>query len=204
VIGLVGGVGSGKSTLARLLCQKHPVQIVEGDAAGHHALTLPSVKANLRKLFGDSIFTPTGEIDRRQLSRLVFGSSPEQVTRRKQLEQIVHPRIKTELSRQIRQARTNPQIEAVILDAAILLETGWRKFCDVIVFVDVPLAQRAARVHENRGWSREQLRLREQSQLPLTEKRKEADYVVDNSGDPQTALAQLETIFQNITHTASR
>jgi dephospho-CoA kinase len=199
VIGLVGGVGSGKSCLSRLLSEKHPIQIVEGDAAGHQVLTEPAVKESLRASFGDGIFTPEGEVDRRQVSRLVFGSAPEQIAARKNLEQIVHPRIKEILTRQVELARAQPGIEAVILDAAVMLETGWRELCDRVVFVDVPLELRVRRVHDNRGWSREQLQQREESQFPLEQKRKEADDVVDNSGEVSVALSQLETVFRRFT-----
>jgi dephospho-CoA kinase len=204
VIGLVGGVGSGKSFLARLLRERHPIQIVEGDPAGHQVLAEPAIKENLRTAFGDGVFTPGGEVDRRQVSRLVFGSSPEQMAARQKLEKIVHPRITEILTRQVELARSQPGIEAVILDAALMLETGWRNLCDIVVFVDVPLEQRLKRVQATRGWSREQLQLREESQFPLERKRKEAHDVVDNSGDVAVALSQLERIFSRITGPASR
>lgn len=198
VIGLVGGVGSGKSHLARLLCEKHPLVIVEGDSAGHQVLEEPSVKQSLRKVFGDGAFTPTGEVDRRQLSRAVFGSEPEQRAARSSLEQIVHPRIKEILARQVALARSRPDVEAVILDAAILLEAGWRPLCDAVVFIDAPLERRLARVKESRGWSRDDLRLREESQFSVERKRKEADYVVENSGDGPATLSQLENVLRQV------
>lgn len=196
MIGLVGGVGSGKSTLARLLSEKHPIQIVEGDSVGHQVLTEPEVKKSLRQIFGEVVFTAGGEIDRRQMSRLVFGSSPEQTTAREKLEQIVHPRIKSELTRQIELARATPGLEAIVLDAAVMLETGWRELCDAVVFVEVSFEQRLKRVFENRGWSREQLQQRELSQWPLDQKRQASTDMVDNSGDPQIAVKQLEQILQ--------
>jgi dephospho-CoA kinase len=198
VIGLVGGVGCGKSHLARLLHEKHPIEIVEGDKAGHLVLAEPSVKESLRKAFGECVFTSKGEVDRHQIGRLVFGSGPEQKAARKKLEQIVHPRISEILARQVALARSRSDVEAVILDAAILLEAGWRHICDVIVFIDAPFEIRLARVAKSRGWNREQLRSREESQFPLDRKRKEADCVVDNSGDEQVALLQLETMYSRV------
>lgn len=198
MIGLVGGVGSGKSHLARLLRDTHPIEIVEGDPAGHQVLTEPQTKDRLRKSFGSAVFTPAGEVDRRQLGRLVFGSAPEQLAARKQLEQIVHPRIAEILARQVALARSHPQVEAVILDAALLLEAGWRDLCDVVVFIDTPLEQRVERVKNSRGWSRDELQRREASQFPVERKRKEAQYVVDNSGEVQDAQRQLESIYSRV------
>ncbi len=200
MIGLVGGVSCGKSHLARLLHEKHPVEIVEGDAAGHEVLTDPAIKELLREAFGEGVFTAAGEVNRRQISRLVFGSEPTQQAARKKLEQIVHPRISEILARQVALAQSRPDVEAVILDAAILLEAGWRHICDAVVFIDTPLEKRVERVTSSRGWSRDELQLREESQFPLERKRKEADHVVDNSGDEQVALSQLETVYSRIVH----
>ena len=198
VIGLVGGVGCGKSHLARLLHEKYPIEIVEGDNAGHQVLTDPRVKESLREAFGEVVFASTGEVNRTQISRLVFGSEPQQQAARKKLEQIVHPRISEILARQVALARSRPDVEAVILDAAILLEAGWRHICDAVVFIDTPLEKRLERVTKSRGWSRDELRLREESQFPLERKRKEADHVVDNSGDVQVALSQLDTVYSRV------
>jgi dephospho-CoA kinase len=198
VIGLVGGVGCGKSHLARLLHEKHPIEIVEGDKAGHLVLAEPIVKERLRKAFGESVFTSNGEVDRPQISRLVFGSALEQQSARKKLEQIVHPRIAEILASQVALARSRPDVEAVILDAAILLEAGWRHICESLVFIDAPFEKRLERVMKSRGWSRDELMLREESQFPLQRKRKEADDVVDNSGDVQVALSQLESVYSRV------
>jgi dephospho-CoA kinase len=198
VIGLVGGVGCGKSHLARLLQKKLPIEIVEGDMTGHRVLTEQAVKHSLREAFGERVFTKEGEVNRSEISRLVFGSGPQQQAARKKLEEIVHPRISEILARRVARARSRPDVEAVILDAAILLEAGWRHICDVIVFIDAPFEIRLARVAKSRGWNREQLRSREESQFPLDRKRKEADCVVDNSGDEQVALSQLETVYSRV------
>ena len=198
MIGLVGGVGCGKSHLARLLHEKYPIEIVEGDMAGHQVLNEPPVKERLREAFGEGVFTSGGEVNRTQISRLVFGSEPQKQAARKKLEQIVHPRISEILARQVALARSRPDVEAVILDAAILLEAGWRHICDAVVFIDTPLEKRVERVTNSRGWSRDELRLREESQFPLERKRKEADHVVDNSGDVQVALSQLETVYSRV------
>jgi dephospho-CoA kinase len=198
VIGLVGGIGSGKSYLARLLREKHPIEIIEGDAAGHLVLLETSVKENLRKAFGDAVFTSRGEVDRSRVKVLVFGPGPEHKTALKKLEQIVHPRITELLARQIAQAQSRPDVEAIVLDAALLLEAGWRSLCDTVVYIDTPPDERLARVTKSRGWSRDELRFREESQFPVERKRKEAEYVVENSGDEQAALSQLEEIYSRV------
>lgn len=129
---------------------------------------------------------------------MVFGPGLEQKAARKKLEEIVHPRITEILTHQVALARSRPGVEAVILDAALLLETGWRDLCDVVVFIDTPFEQRLARVRQSRGWSRDELQLREASQYPLERKRTEADYVVENTDDGRPGLSQLETVYSQV------
>jgi dephospho-CoA kinase len=120
VIGLVGGIGSGKSFLSKELKKNHVVVIVEGDAAGHEVLKEKAVKQALRQTFGDRIFDSSGEVDRRRMSELVFGSGPAQVSARAALEAIVHPRITARLIQEIQKAQSQPGVEFVVLDAAVL------------------------------------------------------------------------------------
>lgn len=198
VVGLVGGIGSGKSHLARQLLGKHRIEIVEGDSAGHLVLEDLPVQEELRRIFGNEIFTADGKVDRPRLGKLVFGATPRHQAARTNLERIVHPRITEILKNQLDRARSRPDLDAVILDAALILEAGWRHLCDVVVFVDTSYEERLARVSRQRGWDRDELNAREASQLPLDQKRKEAQYVVDNSGDGRSALSQLESIFSRI------
>ncbi|MFN0055092.1 MAG: dephospho-CoA kinase [Planctomycetales bacterium] len=195
VIGLVGGVGSGKSYLAKQLQKHHPLQIVDADAVGHAVLKEPSVKEQIRRRFGEAVFDASGEIDRRRMGELVFGSGGAQRANRGALEQIVHPRITEILTSQIAAARGQPGVELVVLDAALLLEAGWRRLCDLVLFVDVPEAERRRRVEATRGWNGAQHAAREESQFDLARKRREADDVVDNSQSVESALRQIEAVL---------
>lgn len=198
VIGLVGGIGSGKSFLSKELQKKRRVAIVEGDPAGHLVLKEEPVKREIRRVFGDGVFDTNGEVDRRRMSERVFGSAPEPQAARAALEAIVHPRITERLIDEIAAARSQPGIELIVLDAALLLEAGWRKLCDRVIFVEATEEQRYARVAESRGWKLAEFQAREQSQYPLTRKRMEADDVVDNSQSGAHALAQLEAIVSRL------
>jgi len=198
VIGLVGGIGSGKSFLSKALSKRYRVALVEGDATGHQVLKEESIKRAIRDKFGGEVFDQEGEVDRRRMSSLVFGSSPQAREARAVLEAIVHPHITERLTQQIAAARVRPEIELVVLDAALLLEAGWRSLCDRVIFVDASDEQRLSRVEQSRGWSPAQLRAREESQFSLERKRREADDVIDNSRTADHALTQLEAILSRI------
>ena len=196
-MGLLGGVGSGKSTVARRAAECYGLTVVDADAAGHRALTTDDVKMRLRERFGDGIFDAGGAVDRSALAARVFGQAADRQAARKVLEQITHPAITAELERQIEQARTTG-VAALLLDAAVLLEAGWQRLCDAIIYIDVPAEVRSARVAASRGWSESQWRDREASQLTLDEKRRRADAVIDNRGTPDEAAHELAAALETV------
>ena len=129
-------------------------------------------------------------IDRSALARQVFGDHREQVAARHDLEQIVHPEIGRRITVEVALATANGRA-AVLLDAAVLLEAGWRQLCDLVVFVDTPDSIRLTRVQNNRNWTEDELRRREASQWSLDRKRQEADFVITNDRDLEYAGRQL-------------
>ena len=140
--------------------------------------------------------TANPQISRAALGRVVFGSDVAAETARRDLEAIVHPEIRSLLEREIRELRRQANIEAIVLDAAVLLEAGWNDLCDVVVFIDTPQADRVARVQAGRGWSAAELAKREASQWPLPRKRAAADAVLDNAGAVDDAAEKLNQIIR--------
>lgn len=204
LVGLVGGVGSGKSTIGQGLAQRMDVAILDADVAGHDALRQPEVKHALRTAFGAEIFDPAGEIVRPELGRIVFGDTPSARKNRESLERIVHPVIRSVLREQLTQHRSDAKVEAVLLDAALLLESGWESECDGVVFIDTPLERRQRWTGSSRAWSVEEHARREASQWPLDKKRAASDFVVDNSGDASASVDQLEKFVRGIVSLVSR
>ena len=190
VIGIVGGIGSGKSSVANWVAAHAKVSVLNADALGHEVLQLNAVKQALCQRFSDAILGTDGGIERSVLARRVFGTDADQLAARHDLEQIVHPEIGRRIAEKIEAAAAEDQ-EAVLLDAAILLEAGWRSKCDLVVFIDTPDPIRMERVREHRGWTQDELRLREMSQWSLMEKRRESDLIVKNDGEIERAGQQL-------------
>lgn len=181
IIGLVGGVGSGKSTLANWIGKNRSVHVIDGDATGHKVLTIDSVKKSLRDRFGDEIFDPQSqEINRKELGQCVWGDEQDKIHARKDLQKIVHPEIRNSFLSEIKSAQTDPKLEAVFMDAAVLLESGWKETCDAIVFVETRFEDRWDRVKHNRGWTKETLEKREESQFSLEKKKELSDFSVQN------------------------
>ncbi len=190
VIGIVGGIGSGKSAVANWVAAHSDMAVIDADKLGHDALKSEVVKDALLHRFGRDIFGVDGFINRSVLAKRVFGTNPDQIAAKHDLEQIVHPEIGRRISENVVLATNNGRW-AVLLDAAVLLEAGWRKLCNLVVFVDTPDGIRLSRVQKNRSWTEVELRQREASQWSLDRKRLEADFVIINDRDLDYAGRQL-------------
>ena len=160
-------------------------------------LSIPIVKDGIRRDFGDSVFAES-EINRKSLSRLVFGSQLHHQQALIKLEKIVHPEIRRQVEKKL--TEVSEETEVVVLDAAVMLEAGWNDLCDTIVFVDTPFETRLKRVEENRGWTADELRLRESSQVSLDDKQEVSEFVIDNSGSLENAIGQLASFIKNKPH----
>lgn len=197
VIGVIGGIGSGKSSVARWAAERLPVLLLDADQLGHRALKDPEIRAQLVAEFGPQIVDAAGEIDRRLLALRVFGDRAEEVQARQRLEAIVHPQLRAEMEQQLRSL--DPGLtQAVLLDAALLQEAGWDEVCDAVVFIEIPGAERARRVFNQRGWSAEELTTREASQWPVERKRSLATHRVWNTGSLAVAGAALGELVREL------
>jgi dephospho-CoA kinase len=191
VVGLIGGIGSGKSRVSAEFARRG-ARVIAGDQLGHEALRQPEIKARVVGRWGEGILDEQGEVNRRKLGGIVFADPQE----RKALEAISHPWIERRLTEEIEKARRDPAVALVLLDAAVLLEAGWNRHCDWLVYVHAPRAVRLRRLAGQRGWSEKEVDDRSRAQLPLTEKVSRADYVIDNSGPPEDAARQVDDLFR--------
>jgi len=195
VVGILGGVASGKSLVARYLEQRG-AGLLDADRAGHEVLRKPEIREAARARWGDAIFDQEGQIDRERLAEIVFAAPPEGPRERTFLEQLTHPEIGRLLEQQAAQMAADG-CQVAVLDAPLLLEAGWDRFCDTLVMVDTPREQRLERARK-RGWSEEDFIAREGVQESLDSKRKRADVVVDNSGSPEETQARLERFWHSL------
>ncbi|MBL8794018.1 MAG: dephospho-CoA kinase [Planctomycetia bacterium] len=193
VIGLIGGIGSGKSAVAAEFA-RHGGRIISGDALGHEALRQPAIRGRVVERFGRGILGPDGEIVRRELGRIVFADP----IARRDLEGLVFPYIEARIRDEIEAAQSAADMRFVLLDAAIMLETGWNKVCDWLVYIHVPRAMRLDRLQRQRGWSEKEVTAREQAQIPLTDKASHADFTVDNSGALAETGRQVYNLLQHL------
>lgn len=197
LVGIVGGVASGKSAVAKRLAELGAIRI-SADEIGHALLENDAeIRERVVELFGREIVAADGSLNRAAIASRVFGEEPTLSAGRRSLEAILHPAIRAESERRLKQAADEGVHRIAVLDAPLLIEAGWLPRCREVVFVDTPLEVRR-RLAAKRGWSTEELARRESNQVPLVEKRKVATIVIANSGDLPTLHRQVDGLFRDL------
>jgi len=193
-VGLTGGLASGKSLvgreLARLGCH-----VISADELGHEVM-LPGGEAYAPILaeFGPEILNAEGQIDRAKLAATVF-KDPERLEK---LTRIVHPAVTRRQQALVADIASREPGAIVVLEAAILVETGGYRNFDQLIVVVCRREQQIERALEREKSTREDVLARLDRQLPLEEKRKVADYVIDTSGTKDETLAQTRQVYESL------
>lgn len=183
VIGLIGGIGSGKSTAAAMLAELG-AQVVNADTVGHEVYRPGTVGFEaVVRAFGREIVSPAGDIDRRRLGAIVFAEKG----RLTELNAIVHPLIRSAIEARIAAARAGGNLLAVVVEAAILLEAGWRDLVDEVWLVTAGSGRVVERLESQRGLQPSETQARMAQQMPDAARRAAADVVIENEG----SLAEL-------------
>ena len=189
-IGLLGGIASGKTTVAEMLGELGAA-VIDADQLAHDVLRDPQVAAQVRRHWGERAFDAAGRADRDKLAGVVFQKRGEI----EKLNAVVHPGVIEKARSQMEHARRRGAA-AVVLDAALLIEAGMRRVCDLLIFIDTPAARRQELAKAARGWSAHEVALRESFQTSLDQKRDMADYVVHNDGARRELLEQIKAIWR--------
>ena len=176
ILGVTGAVAAGKSAFARGLAALGAV-VLDADAMGHRALARDEIRSAVILEFGRSALAPDGSLDRAALARAVFADAGA----RKRLEAIVHPAVRTAIDAQIAVA-ASAGAPLVVLDCALLFESGLDEICDATVAVEAPEPVRMSRALAAHGWDEAEVRRRMAAQFPPETKRLRAGRVVVNDG----------------------
>ena len=195
VIGLTGGIASGKSFVAELL-EKLGAAVVDADVVYHELLAQKELRAKISQEFGADFFLPDGSLDRKKLGKLVF-SDKSALSR---LNAITHPAVRAELFVRLKAfcERQPPPLIAVVV-VPLLYEVGWDEHVEAVVVVSVDEKTQIERLMNRNGWSRDEALARIGSQMPMTEKVKRADYVVDNSGQRDKTEELIKEVYEKLT-----
>ena len=194
IVGLTGGVASGKTAVSRVL-REEGAYIIDADQIARE-LVQPHKPAwnELVRAFGKEILQEDGSIHRRKLADKVF-TDPEQ---RKVLNQILHPRIKEEMDRRIKEIRQKDPEAIVVIDAPLLVELGVYRKVDRLIVVTSTQMQQMERLKERDGRSPEEALRLFSSQMPVEEKVKLADFVIRNEGSLEETKKRAKEVFKEL------
>ena len=197
-IGLTGGIASGKSTASAIL-RGWGACIIDADAVAHRLMEpqAPLYKA-YRAHFGAGAILPDGRLDRRRIGQIAFKDPKE----KRWLDETAHPVIREAMQQELARAEAAGE-PCVILDIPLLFETGWQEHVDETWLIAVPEPLQLARLQSRNGYSREEAEQRIDAQMPLSEKRRLADIVIDNSGTEQELAERLRALWQQQPHRAA-
>ncbi len=193
IIGILGGIGSGKSTVAAEFA-KLGCKVIDADKIARELLLYKTaVKEKVVGLFGWTILDPAGKIDREKLAEVVFADTDKLSS----LNEIIHPLVLQRARELIKQYDCQNQVKAIVLDMPLLVEVGWDKRCDKLIFVDCEQKLRLDRA-KKLGFDKNQVKIRENFQISLDNKANLADNTIENNSDFSVLAKQVVNIFSYI------
>lgn len=200
VIGLTGGIATGKSTVSAIFKSKGAV-VLDADVMARQVVApgLPAWQA-IRSMFGDGIIQPNGAINRARLGELAF----KDASLRKQLEEIVHPHVRTLMDMEVARLRKISPHALVVKDIPLMIETGMTDGLAEIIVVYVTPQIQLKRLMERDGIGAKAAQARIDAQMPIDEKRVHGTIVIDNSKDITHTQKQTIKIFEALSNRAAR
>ncbi|MBW7904195.1 MAG: dephospho-CoA kinase [Phycisphaerae bacterium] len=193
IIGLSGGIGSGKSSVAAMFAEMGAL-VIGSDALNHDILRQDKVLETLARWWGADVVQPDGQPNRTRIAEIVFGDAEQ----KRRLESLTYPLIAAAREDMISRGNLDPAVTAIVIDSPLLFECNLDRQCDKTVFVEANEELRLERLRARRGWDAGELRRRESWQLPLSEKRARADFVIVNEGPLERLRPQVAAILEQI------
>jgi dephospho-CoA kinase len=190
IIGILGGICSGKSTVAAEFA-KLGCKVIDADKIAHNLLDKKDIKGRIIELFGEAVIKPSGKIDSRKLAGIVFADT-EKISL---LNEIIHPPVLARAEQLIEKYNCQDQVKAIVLDMPLLVEVGWEKRCDKLIFVDCKRQNRMNRSGKSKIFDEKQLKIRENFQISLDKKAGIADNLIDNNSSLAALARQVTEIF---------
>ncbi|MBB6670995.1 dephospho-CoA kinase [Cohnella nanjingensis] len=187
-IGLTGGIATGKSTVARLLVERGAA-LVDADRIAREIVEPGQAPlAQIAAHFGPEVLLEDGTLDRRKLGRIVFADA----AKRKELEAITHPAIRAVMRERVEALERERPDRLVVADIPLLYESGLEALYEGIMVVYVPRDIQLQRLMARDGLTAEEADKRLSAQMDIEEKRRRADYVIDNRSGLDETAKQVE------------
>lgn len=190
IIGLTGGIATGKTTVASYLADAYNLPILDADIYAREAVAVNSpLLQQIVKRYGDKILLVDGNLNRQKLGEIIFNNQEERLW----IDNLIHPYVGDRLSRSIQDI----SVQTLIVVVPLLFEAGMTDLVTEIWVVNCSQKQQLERLINRNQLTLEQAQARIASQMPLKEKIKKADIVLDNNSNVEKLLQQVDVaIFQ--------
>ncbi|MEJ2636886.1 MAG: dephospho-CoA kinase [Calditrichia bacterium] len=194
VVAVTGGMGCGQSTVCNFL-EKMGIKVINADmVAKQEVENNEEIKKELRKAFGRNIFYRNGKLNRKLLANIAF--SDEAKTNR--LNKIVHPQMVARILDLIEEARESGEYSIIAVDAALIYELSLEHMFDAIVVVASRMGLRIERIKQRDKLSEKEIVDRIKKQIPIEDKIKWADFVVQNNRDLKALEKQTGALYNKL------
>jgi len=198
LVGITGGMGSGKTLTASIFheCGAH---ILDADAICRKLVEVgqPALK-EISERFGKNIINEFGKLDRKKLAQVIFGD----LKKKKELENILHPRVFEFEKLEYKNICQRDPKALVIIDAALLIESGNYMKMDKVIVVNTDRKTQIERVMGRTGWNRDEVVARIDNQMPIKEKIKYADFILDNFSDKISLRKKVKDLYEKLSFMA--
>ncbi len=196
LIGITGGVGAGKSTILEYIKAHYRCRVYLADQVAHAVKEpgQPCYEA-LVDLLGREVLEENGQIHKGRMAERIFRDE----NLLEQVNALVHPAVRAYLLEKIREAREEGWAELFFIEAALLIECGYRDIVDEMWYVHAGEDLRSGRLRESRGYSPEKIGQIMGSQLTEEGFRAGSDFVIDNSGTPEESYRQIRRRLEGYT-----
>ena len=195
VIGLTGGIGTGKSTVSQILKEKN-FPVIDLDIISHEVIKFPKVVEKIVENFGKEVleYNNTGNwiVSREKLGRVIFGNREKRVI----LNSIMHPEILHIMREKILECKKENKI--IFVEIQLLFEVKWEKEFDYILLVSAEKETQIKRILARDKRSKEEALSIINSQMPLDEKKKRSDYVIENDGNIQDLERKIDGFLKKV------
>jgi dephospho-CoA kinase len=190
VIGLTGGIATGKTTVANYLADAYNLPVLDADIYAREAVDVDSpLLEQIVKRHGEKILLADGSLNREKLGEIIFNNQQERLW----VDNLIHPYVGDRLSLDIKET----SVKTLVAVVPLLFEAGMIDLVTEIWVVSCSQKQQLNRLMQRNQLTLEQAQARINSQMPLTEKNKKADIVLDNGSTVEKLLQQVDiAIFQ--------
>lgn len=189
LIGITGGVGAGKSAILRFIKQHYYCKIYLADEVAHKLQQPGEVcYEKLTALLGDGVLAADGSIDKSKMAARIFLDKDILL----KVNAIVHPAVRDYLEAAVKEAAEDKETELFFIEAALLIENGYKDFVDEMWYIHAGDEVRRERLKNSRGYDDERISRIMESQLSEDKFREGSDFILDNSGDLTEAYSLIK------------